>query len=72
MRRLEPPARAASIVPPAPSAAPSRPRASWRPEVRPCLRCNQPRISTGPGDRLHDKCRSEGPNDGEAAGLVLP
>lgn len=60
---------------PAKSAAPSpaRPRESWRPKprVRPCLRCNKPRISTSPGDRLHPGCRPQGElNDGEAASLV--
>ena len=52
---------------------PVRPRESWRPapKVRPCLVCNKPRISAGPGDRLHDKCRGDGPNDGEAAALVI-
>jgi len=63
-------------LPNAVSAGPAtpRPRATWRPvpKVRPCLRCNKPRISTGPSDRLHPKCRPAGElNDGEAAGLLL-
>jgi hypothetical protein len=52
---------------------PSRPRVSWRPvpKVRPCLKCNKPRISSGAGDRLHPGCRPAGElNDGERAGLV--
>jgi hypothetical protein len=49
-----------------------RPRESWRPraKIRPCLVCNQPRLSTSPADRMHTGCRPSGENDGERAALV--
>ena len=31
-------------------------RGQWPKELR-CLRCDQMRVSAGPGDRLHPKCR---------------
>ena len=31
-------------------------RPGW-PRELPCLRCDRLRLATGPGDRLHDKCR---------------
>ncbi len=51
----------------------TRPREGWRPKsrVRPCLACNQPRISSSAADRFHKACRPDlGENDGERAGLV--
>ena len=33
-------------------------RRDW-PRSLPCLRCDRPRLATGPGDRLHPKCRAE-------------
>ena len=58
----------------APSTASARPREGWRPpaRVRPCLKCGRPRISSSTADRLHDKCRAHGPNEGDTAALVLP
>ena len=40
-----------------PSLKPSK-RPGW-PRELPCLRCDRLRLASGPGDRLHDKCRGD-------------
>ena len=52
---------------------PARPRASWRPvpRVRPCLKCNKPRLSSSASDRFHAACRPDlGENDGERGAIL--
>jgi hypothetical protein len=49
-----------------------RPPASRRPQanIRLCLICNRPRVSTSPANRMHAGCRPTGENDGERAAIL--